>query len=186
VARAYKDKQEIENIQIFHEFKRRLNEGFRLMVSLAVYYIIPICLSMLGYILIVSQIELGSSLNIFLLLSGLIFLTLGLILYIIVNIFISPLVSAKVVNKESYTNIWNLQSIWEDLKMYWKDLLMIFLGIYIGNLLFSMAFYVSILSIFICLGIFVVPIVGAVGIVYLQHIQAELIGNFAKHLDKND
>lgn len=185
VARAFRDDEDIEKVHVFYEAMRRMKEGKKLFFTMAIYYLPVICLSVLGYILFLIPGIFGPNLQILFYIGGMLLLMIGFFLYLFVYYLIYPIVGAKIVNKAKFSDLLDFVNSWKHIKNNWKNLIYINIGIYLSNLLMSTALIIGFLSIFLCLGIILFPIIWVVGNVYIHHVHAELIGNFAKNLNYN-
>lgn len=179
------DNKEVENVPYLSDFGRRIIQGFKLSFSRGVYILIPTLFTFLGsFISSFSESFVATSGESMsegfwgLLIIGYAVSGIGAILQFLTRLFFYPLLTARfVANDYRIGDTVNLSQVMNTMKLNIKELLIIGGLIFLTQFVFLIAFYMSGLLIFLCVGLFLFPVVLSVGTVYLQHFEARVVSN---------
>jgi len=180
----------IENLNFFVNYQTRIKQGFKYFLSLGVYNIPPFVIMITGYAFIMIFV-MQSSNSIFvepgvpyfpivgLILSG-IFILGGIVLQLLVQFVINPLIAARFINTKNIISTIDFAEVRRDARLHMSDLFLIGLIMYILQMVYSFALYISLITVFICIGLFLFPLIMIVGAVYSLHFRARMIANLSK------
>lgn len=185
------EEKQLEDLNYFADYTARIKQGCKLLLSVSIYNIIPFLIIISGYMFIillsiiqdsrsgfvepgVSYISMLGSILSFILLLG------GVVLQMFVQFIITPLITARFIIKKSISTTIDFFEVKRHTERYILDLLLIGLIMYIIQTLYSFALYFSLITVFICVGLFLFPVIFAVGVVYSLHVRARIISNLSK------
>jgi len=99
-----------------------------------------------------------------------------IIVLIMYGIFVAPAIMINYANKGSFASMFEFSTIWDITKNNIINFLTVFGMQIIFSFVFTFALFVAGISIFLCVGIVLFPVVYAVGYTMMLHMQANLLG----------
>lgn len=197
IAEAVLSDKAIEDIKVNENIKGRISIGFRLLLASLVYAIPIIILYIIGYAMIfLPMILLGveegsdgpestangilSLFSIILMFVGYIPLILTWVYQIFLQFFIFPAIMNQYIKYSSFESLLSFRDIWKFIKANFINLLIYFAVMLGSYMLFSVATWISMALILLCVGLILLPILMAVFTSYFVHLQGYMIGNIIK------
>ena len=191
VAEAYRSGNSIEAVDYMGSYSIRLKKGMLLASAQFVYSLPVIFVLAIGYVgLLFSVVSIQEnpyygreSLAFLGMIFSVLILCLGVVLQMIIQVLIVPILHANFLKNNDFSKLFNFSYMWNLIKENWLDSVLIWAIMSLLNFIIVSATYLSGFLVFVCIGIFVLPIVLAISTVYRQHVQARLVGELAKHID---
>ncbi|KXK27084.1 MAG: hypothetical protein TR69_WS6001001110 [candidate division WS6 bacterium OLB20] len=184
-----------DSVRVSGNYQERIITGFKLGVSNLIYNIPLILLYVVGYVMLIAPVfavSIGSAANDEL--SGLAMLTLlstTLMFYVFILIgwfwqivqmyLIYPVMFIFFRKERSIRDALRVRKMVSFVRNNYMNVLiysLVMLGI---ALLFGMAMMVSVLLVFLCIGIIIAPVVFAVGTTYTIHLQADMLAQMERN-----
>jgi hypothetical protein len=191
VAEAYRSGNSIEEVDYMGNYSVRLKKGVILGSAQFVYSLPIIIFLVIGYAgLLFSVVSIqetpyygSESLAFFGMLFSVLILCLGAVLQMAIQLLIVPILHANFLKYNDFSKLFDFGYMWKLIKENWLDSVLIWAIMSLLNFIIVSATYFSGFLVFLCIGLFVLPVVIAISTVYRQHVQARLVGELAKHID---
>ncbi|MBU0975902.1 MAG: DUF4013 domain-containing protein [Patescibacteria group bacterium] len=181
-------------IKVFENFNERFQHGAKIFVANLVYSIPTIILYVIGYALMFLPMgmlgSLGSSDNdylgfmafpsMFLMLLGYVPIGIAVIYQMFQSFFITPSITAMYAKEQSISAMLQFGKVWIFIKENFINLLLL-LALTMGTgFIIYFASMISSFLILLCIGIILLPAVFAIGLTFIIHMQASIIGQICK------
>jgi hypothetical protein len=185
VAEVIAAKTDISNVKFFDNYKNRLIEGLKYVLTLTVYTI-PLMIVVI-ILLVVMSITLSYTLNgnadptsvsimwILLLTIGLIIFTLSLLFS-----FITPAITVLYIKTRSVKDTLNVYTLYSFVVNHFMNLLMYFGVSFLMVIVMAIAIIISFFTIILCIGIILIPLVALYSYFYYTHFNAYVYGMMLK------
>lgn len=189
--------QSIEKINVSKFTSKRLKRGGKVMLAQQIYNLPVILVSLLSYFLIFSPIifinttdEENPLVVIFSIIAILVFIIIMIISSVyqmFYATFIFPSSIYSFITNESFKSLFNFKLIKSFIKYNWKNLIYFTLILIGMGMIFNFIYMINYFLIFLCIGIFLLPIILSVGSTYIGHTIAHILGQIYKiHNSKVD
>lgn len=187
---AHRKGEEIVNVKVLEKYQQRIARGIRLIgamiLYLSPYYIFVFLVSIVTALS--SSFELDSSSGdmlavLFTVITGVGYL-FGIMYVLFVNMLVTPVITAEYGRTLSFKSMLNIPKIFGHMRKKPSEILIAAGVIYLFTILFSFVLGFSFVTVFICVGIVLVPIVAVVGSVYTTHVQAEVLAKLSQVFDQ--
>jgi len=195
---AVRDGVEIYRLYSIRNFFSRVKNALILHILYFAYQIVPLVFVFLGQMSIFMAAIFGDSLYLvalLLIILGYGISFIGSMIQMVIQVVLYPLVLARFINRERTTDVINYSQTWKLFRKHWTHLLLIGLVTYLMQTFILTNIYVF-AFLFIAVGIIFPPLfviilmfsllifvpLASIGTVYVQHVQAEMIGKLAKNI----
>lgn len=174
----------------------RVKHGFTLWVSQVAYYLPVIFLYVVGYVAMFIPIFLARptvhvyydpsstgapAASLVGMLIFFVFFGVAALAQLFVQFCLEPYIYFQYYQEQSFSSVFNFKGIWPFVKQNVEPLI-IYVALTFGfAFVFSMAAMLTSLTIFLCIGVILLPIVYAVGIAYFIHMQANILGQMIRN-----
>ena len=201
VAQAVFNNKSVEDIKVAVDWVERITLGFKLSMANLVYFIPTYFIYFLGFLVMFLPLLLTPSTRnsygsytyndqaagIFLvsMLLYYCFLCIAWVIQIVTEYFVFPLQFAVFLKDQKFSTAVSPKELRKFWKSNSKNILILGLLLFAMSIAFIIVVGVSALTVFLCVGIILLPVVYAVGFTYMLHLQAHLVGQLAKHDKEN-
>jgi hypothetical protein len=190
VTKAYVSNSKIEDIKPLDRYVERFATGLQLLLCNLVYSMPAIILYLIAigtfFIPFIFDSSLESSgglpdgLVFALIVTAFIPVMLGILWQSLVEYFIVPAVTNEFLKEESLAAMFRLKNVWKFIRRNVLSLLIyLAISIVLGGIL-AILYLTSWLLVFLCIGIFLLPVLMAITIPYMAHFQAHVIAQMAE------
>jgi len=179
--------QPVSEVQLNAKYSSRIKEGFNFNIGNLIYNIPLIVVYIIGYAIYFGGIFIAEESSdpeaspIFLasLLIFLAMLFLGWIYQMLQTYLIIPLIYLRYMKKRTISSMFDFSEMKQYLKKHWMNIVFYGLLMFAGAFIVGLVNIIAAFTIFICIGIILFPITLAVGMTYIVHLQAYLLGEIA-------
>lgn len=176
---------EVESVGYLANYGTRISQGFKLNLSFWAYILIPTMISFIGGFVNGFSTELietaGFSLNdgywIFVFI-GYGISAVGGLLQFLTRLFFYPLITARfLANDFRIADTINLSQVVNTVRSNFKELLIIGGLIFLVQAIITFSVYMSAFLVLLCIGLFLFPVVVAIGSIYMVHFEARMVSS---------
>lgn len=188
---AMRNGKPVTSVVPLDKYKQRIGRGLRVLAASALYlapaYAITTGFSFFTSILSAGAGEMSEEFGGLIGVITLMFIPIYILVIIyelLVSFLLIPVITAEYSRTLSFKSMLNFSRIFAFIRNNVKDVLWVALVLYLFSLIVGIVIGFSFLTIFLCIGIIVMPIVVGIGYVYLIHVRADVLSKLSHLLDE--
>jgi len=204
VAQAVMNHKSVEEIKVAADWGARISVGFKLAMANLVYYLPTYFIYFLGFLIMFVPLLLNPTnrtssysyngvgyddqqFGLFMVATIIYYclLCIAWVVQMVTEYFVFPMQMAVFLKDQKFSTAVSPSGLINFWKRNSKNILLLGLLLFAMSIAFIIVVGVSVLTLFLCVGIILLPVVYAVGFTYMLHLQAHLVGQLAKHDKEN-